>query len=811
MMNKISLNSGWKFTYEGNVIENVSIPFSMYSVMLDNGLMKDPFYRDNEYKATEMSKKDCDAEIKFNIDAEAVSKERQYLIMDGVDTACDIELNGVSLGRIKDMHRRFKFPVNGIIKEGENTLKIHFNSPLEYIRKADENFNKNGFFRMGAGHARLRKTASMNGWDWGPKLPDMGIYKPMEIIAFDKGILDNVFIRQIHNDNGSVTLNIFAEAETLSENEIKVTVASPENEKFSVTLTDGYGEIIIKNPLLWWPNGYGEQNLYSVHAELLSNGKSLDTKDFNIGLRTVKLFTNKDKFGREFAFEVNGERIFAMGANYIPEDNLIPRITRETSEKLIKNCIKANFNMIRIWGGGYYGTDDFYDLCDRYGILVWQDFMFACSGYLLTDELREDIKEEAKCNLIRIRNHPSLALLCGNNEIEQVFVDFKVKENERMREDYIELFLGILKDAAEKYVPDISYWHSSPSNGNELFDPTSDPDNGDVHNWDVWHGGKPFKDYRRHHFRFCSEYGFEGFANLKTIKYFTKEDERNPFGRIMESHQKCYSGNGKILTYLAATYLYPNGLDNLVYASQLLQADAIRYGVEHFRRDRGRCMGSLYWQLNDCWPTTSWSSIDYFGRWKGLHYAAKNFYAPVLLSAHEDWHSVTLNLANETRNEFKGKIVYGIFESDNREVMRGEMQVSIPKLTSKDQITLELEAYLKGNEYNRYFAFMLLDETGNLISSSSVLFRQPKHFEFKKPNITAEFKENDGKIEITLNSDVYAKGVYLEFEGIDALFSDNYFDLTALSGKAITVEDFAFDIKRSKETLKIKSVYDMDK
>lgn len=810
----INLNNGWKFTYDGHVIENVSIPFSMYSVMLENSLMEDPFYRDNEYKACEMSKNDSDAEITFTCDENTVKQTRQILIMDGIDTVVDIELNGISLGRIKDMHRRYEFHINDILKVGENKLSLHFNSPMEYIRKTDEKFAKNGFFRMGAGHARLRKTASMNGWDWGPKLPDMGIYKPMEILAYSEGRIENIFVRQIHNDNGSVTLNITAETDLLTDADLKVTVTSPDGEIYTALLNDGYGEIIIKNPKLWWPNGYGEQMLYNVSAELSAGGRILDETQFNIGLRTVKLYTNKDRWGREFAFEVNGERIFAMGANYIPEDNLIPRITRETTEKLIKNCVAANFNMIRIWGGGYYGTDDFYDLCDKYGILVWQDFMFACSGYLLTDELRADIVEEAKCNLIRIRNHPSLALMCGNNEIEQVFVDFKVKENERLKNDYIEIFTVILKEAVEKYIPDISYWQSSPSTGNELFDPTGDPDNGDVHNWDVWHGGKPFKDYRRHHFRFCSEYGFEGFPNLKTIESFALPEERNPFSRIMESHQKCHSGNGKILTYLAATYLYPNGLENLVYASQLLQADAIRYGVEHFRRDRGRCMGSLYWQLNDCWPTTSWSSIDYYGRWKGLHYAAKNFYAPVLLSAHEEKHSVTLNLSNETMNSFSGKIVYGVFCYDNSEIMRGEMKVKLGKLSSKDQITLELEAYLKDNEYSRYFAFMLLDENDNIISSSSVLFRQPKHFNFAKPSIKADFSENaGGKIEITLSSDVYAKGVYVDFDGFDALFSDNYFDLTALNKKAITVEakDEDLDLNKAVECIRIKSVYDMDK
>ena len=811
-MTKQLLNKGWTFSHGEYKVKNCEVPFSMYSVLLKKGLIEDPFYRDNEYDISAMSNTDSDASVKFDLSEDVIGSKVVRLSFFGADTLIDVTLNGVYLGKMSDMHRRYDFDIKDVVKEKGNLLSLHFYSSVEYTKKVNEEYAKVGLERVGGGHARLRKVASMNGWDWGPRLPDMGIYKDVCITAYSDGELCDVGVRQIHED-GKVRLKFSAEAVSFGDERIEVTVTSPDGKEYKCTLDkDRSGGIVIDDPRLWWPNGYGEQPLYSVDAVLYVDGAPVDANSKRIGLRTVTLHTENDEFGKEFVFDVNGVRIFAMGANYIPEDSLIPRIDESTAARLIDNCLLANFNMIRIWGGGYYLPDYFMDMCDECGLLIWHDFMFACSAYLLTDELRDNIKVEAEQNLRRLRDHASLALMCGNNEIEQVFVDFKVKDVDVAVKDYIEIFNNILPEAMARLAPDVSYWPSSPSSG-ELFVDTGDPDRGDVHNWSVWHGSRPFKEYRRFHFRFCSEYGFEAFPHLKTIEAFTKEDERNPFCRIMESHQKCRGGNGKILMYLSQTYLYPHTLENLVYASQLLQGDAIRYGVEHFRRDRGRCMGSLYWQLNDCWPTSSWSSVDYFGRWKGLHYAARNFYAPVLISAHENRTEMTLNISNETMSKFTGKVVYGVYDNKNTAVMTGEIDITVDALSSLDVYTQELAEYIEKHHTDRLFAFRLLNDKGETVSTAGVLFCPPKHFDFIDPDISCSVRKNKGEFYIDLSGKAFAKGVYIDFNGFDVILSDNYFDL-AVDGKK-TVKILKSDVKLTKEMLqsaiKIKSVYDMDK
>ncbi len=811
-MYKVLLNNGWTMIHEDKRVSDCSVPFSLYTALLQGGYIPDPFDRDNEYAIAALSNDDSTAFLTFTATKQQVSETVQRLSFLCADTVVDVSLNGQTLGQMSDMHRRYDFDVKGILQAGDNRLDLHFHSSVAYTKKLNDGFRKMGMEHLGGGHARLRKTASMNGWDWGPRLPDMGLYKDVVLSCFSDGELTDFSVRQQHMDK-AVTLLFAAEAAVYGEKAVTVTVTSPAGDALSCLLDkEGKGSVTIDNPLLWWPNGYGKQPLYTVTACLTVNGKEADRRTLTVGLRTVTLHTADDEWGREFTFAVNGVRIFAMGGNYIPEDSLIPRITPETSARLIDSCVLAHYNMIRVWGGGYYLPDWFMEQCDRAGILIWHDFMFACSAYLLTDELRENIVAEAEQQIKRLRHHPCLALFCGNNEIEQVFVDYKVKENPRAVEDYIELFEHILKDAVEAYAPDIPYWPSSPSSGERFVD-TGNPDKGDVHNWDVWHGSRPFREYRRHFFRFCSEYGFEAFPHRKTVESFTREDERNPFCRIMESHQKCWGGNGKILMYLSQTYLYPKTTENLIYASQLLQGEAIRYGVEHWRRNRGRCMGSLYWQLNDCWPTSSWASIDYFGRWKGLHYAARNFYAPVLLSAHEGREDVVLNVANETRDVFTGKAVYGVYDRQNRPIFRGEVVLSTAALSSEDILELSMKDYLEDHRYDRYFAYRLYDKNGVLLSQSSTLFCPPKHFDFDNPRITLSVREESGRLYIDLKAKAYAKGVYLEFDGFDAVLSDNYFDLIADGRYTVEIlrstENLTVD--KVKKAVTVKSVYDMDK
>ncbi|MGX8707004.1 MAG: glycoside hydrolase family 2 protein, partial [bacterium] len=524
----------------------------------------------------------------------------------------------------------------GLLRAGENAIAVTFHSPTKFIRNAFAAHRVEGSSDAMEGFPFLRKAHCMFGWDWGPRLPDCGIWRDIEIIAWDRARIRDVLIRQHHAD-GNVTLSIDTHIARCGGGRLQtnVVVTSPDGEVYT---SDGaHCEICIDKPQLWWPAGFGAQPLYRVEVTLSLDGVVLDTWSNRVGLRTMTVCRERDPdgAGESFCHMVNGVKLFAMGADYIPEDNLLPRRSPERTRRLLEDARLANMNCIRVWGGGCYPEDYFYDLCDELGLLVWQDFMFACAVYDLTDAFDASIRAEFTDNVRRLRHHPSLALWCGNNEMEEFVAQGEWVTEKKQAADYIKMYEYIIPQILKREDPDAFYWPSSPSSGGS-FDGPNDPNRGDVHYWDVWHGLKPFTEYRKFLFRYASEFGFQSFPCMATIEGFTEPRDRNPFSYIMEKHQRNASANGRIAEYLSQTYLYPTSFEAFVYASQLLQAQAMQYGVEHWRRHRGRCMGAVVWQLNDCWPVVSWSSIDYHGRWKALHYYERRFFAPVLISCEEE-------------------------------------------------------------------------------------------------------------------------------------------------------------------------------
>jgi len=546
-----------------------------------------------------------------------------------------------------------------------------------------------------------------------------------------------------------------------------------------------------------------------VKVELLENGRVVDTDTKRIGLRTMTVAREKDQWGESFAHCVNGVKVFAMGADYIPEDNILSRVTPERTRRLLEQCAAANFNAIRVWGGGYYPDDFFFDICDELGLMVWQDFMFACANYHLTPEFDRNIRAEFIDNVRRIRHHASLALWCGNNEMEMFQAQYAYNGTDRTKADYIKMFEYIIPEILREYDPDTFYWPASPSSGGS-FDYPNDPDRGDVHYWDVWHGNKPFAEYRKHYFRYASEFGFQSFPSIKTVESFTLPEERNIFSRIMEMHQRNEGANGKIMNYLSQTFLYPTDFETLLYASQLLQAEAIRYGVEHWRRNRGRCMGAIYWQINDIWPVASWSSIDYFGRWKALHYYAKRFFAPVMISCNEIGEttnrvavtmepspietSAQLCVANETMGDVTGTARWCLRNARAEILESREFNLTVPALSSMwcDKLDFKCTDFL-----NNYFSFEFIVD-GKCVSGGTVLFTAPKHFNFVNPNLTYEI--HDGRI--TVHADAYAKSVEIYSPDCDLVLSDNFFDM---NGGSVTVDI----LEGNPKTLKLRSVYDI--
>ena len=774
-MKKYTLNGKWEMTGNGYAVEG-TIPGSVYSFLyLDNKLLPDPYYRDNEDIYLELA----DHEYTFTKNFVFTPTGAPVLLVcEGLDTLCSVYLNGDKIADTDNMHVVYSFDVTKYLKTGENTLKIVCHSVPAYIKSQNEQKSLFGAYDCMAGYPHVRKAHCMMGWDWGPRLPDAGIWRDIYLQEKNSAEIQETHILQRHEEGKVyVTPNV-----TTDGGEVQITLVSPTGEK---TVLTANVETEIQNPMLWWPNGLGEQYLYEVEIRLLENGEIVEEKRVKIGLREMKLVRKKDDFGESFYHEINGVDMFAMGADYIPEDNIFSRITPERTRELLTHCKACNFNAIRVWGGGYYPDDYFFDICDELGLVVFFDLMYACSLYEPDEKMKASMALEITQNLQRIRHHACLGLICGNNEIEWHFYEFVAlagrKDVEYLQNVYLEIFEKTFPELVEKVAPYIGYIPSSPTSVGGFRDPNGEG-YGDCHDWEP-----NYLLCRNRYYRYVSEFGFEAFPCIKTVESFTLPEDRNVHSKIMDRHQRSNGGNELILSYLTKNYLYPNDFSTFIYASQLLQAETIKYRVEHFRRHRGRCMGTLYWQLNDIWPVTSWASIDYAGRYKALQYASKRFYAPVLLSCEEvgemqtrgfintqkgtfnEEKSARFCVTNDTLNAYTGRVKWEIRNQKSEVLRAGEEEISVEPLTAKYLDKIFFEGLNPETEHLHF----TLETDGEIVSEGSVLFTAPKYYAFNNPNLRYEIQDK----EIIVHSDGYAKSVQIEGVDGDILLEDNFFDM----------------------------------
>ncbi len=819
---KIALNDNWKFR-EFNKGEwlNATVPGCVHTDLLANRKIEDPYYRDNEKSQQWIGKTDWEYETTFQVSADTLKRQNLEIVFDGLDTYAEVFLNEKLILNADNMFRMWRVDVKNGLKTGANTLRIKFRSPINEIlpRMAKLDYELPAINDQGEKTSPYtRKAPYQYGWDWGPRFVTSGVWKPVNLESWNDARIEDLQIKQNNLSKENADLSAVAEVVSTGAASATIEIENLTDKKIAATkqinLTNGTNRIAldfaIKNPRLWYPIGYGGQSLYTFKAKLSINGKQIDEQSKRTGLRTLELRQTPDEYGKSFTFVVNGIPVFGHGANWIPADIFPTRITKEKYKMLLSSLRDANMNMVRVWGGGIYEDDYFYDLADEMGILVWQDFMFACSMYPGDEKFLDSVRFEAIDNVKRLRNHPAIVIWVGNNEIEtawQHWGGWKDKNPDFVWEDYKKIFLRVLPEVLDEYDSSRPYWQSSPSAN---FQADSEFQGiGDTHYWAVWHAEKPYTEYEKQFPRFMSEYGFQSFPEFETVKTYTTEADRASIETpIMLAHQRHPRGNQLVKTYMLREFDMPKDFESFLYVSQVLQAEGIKIGAEHLRRIMPRNMGSLYWQADDCWQVASWSSMDYFGRWKALMYYTKRFYAPLLVSPHVDDGAMNIYVVNDSPEAKPAQLSMTLFDLNGKQLMTKTLDLNVEPLKGKSYFSQPVAELLNGADDKNVFLFVELKTNGKTVSQNEYFFKPYKEISFAKPEIKTKISPTKDGFKVELSTDKMARDVYLS-GFTDGFFADNYFDL--IPGKNREIEYRAARKMSAEEfgqKLKARSLYD---
>lgn len=793
------IDSNWSFkSKNGTNWYSATVPGNVFTDLLDHKLIEDPFIKTNEEKVQWVSDSSWVYKTTFTIDQETLSKKHIELNFEGLDTYANVYLNDSLILSSNNAFRQHQFSVKSILKEA-NELRIEFES--NSIQEEKEK-KKLGYGLPEGNRIFTRKAQFQYGWDWGPKLNTSGIWKDISLKAWDDYRIDDVFIKQLELNDSKALLLVEIKKRSNVDLDKKLTYEIYINNnlfKSTSEIYKGYSwidEIEIKNPKRWWPHNLGEPYLYDIKIIVKDGNKILDTYSQKLGLRTIELITEKDNIGESFYFKVNDVPVYAKGANYIPQNSFQNKVTKEHYNKLLDDVVGANMNMLRVWGGGIYENDEFYDSCDEKGILVWQDFMFACAMYPGDRAFLENVQQEAIHQVKRLRNHTSIALWAGNNENSEGWHRWgwqngrSEEEKKEIWDNYLKVFDSILPNTV-KELSQTSYWESSPKYGRGNPNYKTE---GDAHDWWVWHDGYPFEHFEENVPRFMSEFGFQSFPSFETINYINQKDSVDIHTDAIKSHQKHSRGFQLIDEYMKRDYPIPSSDEEYIYVSQLLQAKGITMGIEAQRRSRPYNMGSLFWQLNDCWPAISWSSIDYFGNWKALHYKAKKSFENLLISSHQKDNKVSTYIINDHLESYKDTLSIKIIDFYGKEIWSSNKEVQVSENTSQKVFELSLDS-LNINPRE----VMMVTSFQN--TSSNFYFTKPKELNLEIEKVHQKITKTEEGYEIELLSKILQKDIFL-FTKEKGHFSDNYFDLLPNISKKI----FYKTKVNSLDDLKIKSL-----
>jgi beta-mannosidase len=786
----LSLNGTWQFRQQGaEQFHAAQVPGCVHTDLLHNELIPDPFWGSNELELQWIETTDWEYSTTFDVSDELLARAYVDLVADGLDTLATIILNGQEIARTENMFVGYRFPVREWLRPGRNQLSILFANPMAYIHARQPLHSFAEWNDPVGGSSNIRKEQCSFGWDWGPRFATCGIYKNIELQAWDASRITHVRVQQYHGDGGV----LLAIQPQLTQPDANATVRcrlTLDGQTVAQAKGSGAIELAVEQPQLWWPNGLGAQPLYELETELLHSDEVLDRRRLRIGLRTIMLDRHADEWGESFQFVVNGVAVFAKGANWIPAHSFVASVGRADYQNVLSSAVEANMNMLRVWGGGIYEMDDFYDLCDQLGLMIWQDFMFACSLYPGDEQFLALVEQEAAYQVPRLANHACMALWCGNNEIEQM-ADEITATIERQAA-YEKIFYDLLPAAVATHDPATPYWPSSPHNPEGYQHGHNNERAGDCHFWDVWHARYPVKRYEEMNFRFCSEFGMQSYSSPMVAATFCPPEEMNVFGPAMENHQKNAAGNQIIFDYVSRLYRYPKDYAALAYLSQLNQAYCMKVGIEHFRRSMPRTMGALYWQINDCWPVFSWSSLEFGGRWKALHYAARRFFAPALVSAHvpgdekagkgnyitNTIHDVNIYTVYDGVAAQDGMVKWALYKLDDQILDQGQQDVALRYGESQQLTTLDFADAIAQHDRRQLYLRLWLEVGEQTVSQQTVFFTAPRFLDLRRaPVQSSVLAQNDGAFEIEFSSPVFQHCVEFDLAGTDHRASDNFFDL----------------------------------